>query len=311
MKIVYLDSSSLGKQNLKRFEKFGEFKEYATTSPQELEERIKDVDIVITNKVVFGEKELKFATRLKLICISATGTNNIDIPSAKKLGIKVINVKDYSTESVAQMTISYILNLSSSLIQYNQLSKSGLWSKSPIFTRLDFPIFNLKNKKLGIIGYGAIGQRVEELAKAFGMKILISERPGSISKTTGRIPFDTLLRESDFVTIHAPLTENTLNLFNKDTFLKMKKNSFLINTARGPIVNEQDLFFALKEEVIKGAAIDVMNTEPPQEKNPLFTLPNIIITPHMAWASFESISTLLDGIETNIQSFLDGTLVSL
>lgn len=311
MKIVFLDSSSLGKKDLSRFEKLGTFLEYPTTSKEELKDRIEDADIIITNKVLLGKSELTLAKQLKLVCIAATGVNNIDLFAAKELGIKVINVKDYSTESVAQITLTYILNLSSSLIEYNNLSKSGKWSESPIFTRLDFPFSNLKGKKLGIIGYGAIGRRVAELAQVFGMKPLISERPGTDNKTPNRIEFDTVVSESDFISIHAPLNKNTENLFDLNTLKKMKNTAFLINTARGPIINEDDLFIALKEGVIKGAAIDVMKSEPPKAENPLFSLPNIIITPHMAWASDESISTLLDGIEYNINNFFEGTLTEL
>lgn len=311
MKIVFLDSSSLGKKDLSRFEKLGTFLEYPTTSKEELKDRIEDADIIITNKVLLGKSELLMAKQLKLVCIAATGFNNIDLFAAKELGIKVINVKDYSTESVAQITLTYILNLSSSLIEYNNLSKSGKWSESPIFTRLDFPFSNLKGKKLGIIGYGAIGRRVAELAQVFGMKTLISERPRTDNKTPNRIEFDTVVSESDFISIHAPLNKNTENLFDLNTLKKMKNTAFLINTARGPIINEDDLFIALKEGVIKGAAIDVMKSEPPKAENPLFSLPNIIITPHMAWASDESISTLLDGIEYNINNFFEGTLTEL
>lgn len=311
MKIVFLDSSCLGNKDLSRFEKLGTFIEYATTSKEELKNRIEDADIIITNKVILGKSELLMAKQLKLVCIAATGVNNIDLSAAKELGIKVINVKDYSTESVAQVTLTYILNLSSSLIQYNELSKSGKWSESPIFTRLDFPFSNLKGKKLGIVGYGAIGRRVSELAQVFGMKVLISERPRTNNKTPHRIDFDEILRESDFITVHAPLNENTENLFDLETFKKMKSSAFLINTARGPIIKEDDLFTALKEGIISGAAIDVMRNEPPMADNPLFSLPNIIITPHIAWASEESISTLLDGIENNINNFFEGVLISL
>lgn len=311
MKIVFLDSLSLGGQDLSRFKKFGEFIEYKTTSPLELADRIMDAEILITNKVIMGEKEFSYSPKLKLICICATGVNNIDIPEAKKKGIAVINVKDYSTESVAQMAITFMLNLSSSFSSYNDLIKSGAWPKSPIFTMLNYPFLNLKGKTLGIIGYGAIGKRVEELAKAFGMNILISQRPRTKEKKEGRVKFDKVLKESDFITIHAPLNENTENLFDLEAFKLMKKNSFLINTARGPIVVEEDLAKALKEGLISGAAIDVMKKEPPLDNNPLFDAPNLIITPHMAWASKESIDTLLLGVEKNISDFLSGSLKSL
>lgn len=311
MKIIFLDSSTLGSKDLSRFKDLGEFIEYKTTNKEELESRIKDTEIIITNKVILGRNELSLGKNLKLVCISATGYNNIDLIAAKELGIKVINVKDYSTESVAQMTLTYILNLSSSLIQYNNLSKNGAWAKSPIFTRLDYPFFNLKGKKLGLIGYGAIGKRVEELARVFGMEILISERPRTENITEGRIAFDQVLKEADFISIHAPLNANTESLFDLDTFKKMKKEAFLINTARGPIINENDLYLVLKDGIIKGAAIDVMRQEPPQADNPLFTLENIIITPHIAWASNESIDTLLEGIVNNIENFLSGKLVGI
>lgn len=309
MKIVFLDSLSLGGKDLSRFSKYGEFIEYKTTTPAELESKIADAHIIITNKVIFGKEQLEYGKKLKLVCIAATGVNNIDLEAAKTLGIKVINVKDYSTESVAQMTMTFILNLSSSLISYNDLS--GEWPKSPIFTMLKYPFFNLQGKTLGIIGYGAIGKRVEELAKVFGMKILVSQRPRTTETIEGRVAFDEVLANSDFITVHAPLNENTENLFNIDNFRKMKKTGFLINTARGPIIVEEDLAKALKEKIIAGAAIDVMRKEPPNADNPLFGVPNLIITPHVAWASKESLEELLLGIEKNIENFNNGTLRSL
>ena len=309
MKIVFLDSLSLGGKDLSRFNNFGEFTEYSTTSPFELKERIEDVDIIITNKVFLGKTELEFGKKLKLVCIAATGVNNIDISAAKDLGIKVINVKDYSTESVAQMTMTFILNLSSSLIPYNDLRSE--WPESKVFTMVKLPFSDLRGKTLGIIGYGAIGKRVEEMAKVFGMKTLISQRPRTTETAEGRIGFEELLEKSDFITIHAPLNENTENLFDLESFRKMKKTSFLINTARGPIIVEEDLARALKEKIIAGAAIDVMRKEPPNSDNPLFGAPNLIITPHIAWASNESLEGLLLGIENNIEKFNKGTLESL
>lgn len=311
MKIVFLDSLSLGGQELSRFNKFGTFVEYKTSNSFELPERIKDAEVIITNKVILGEKEFLFAPKLKLICICATGVNNVDIPAARKKGIAVINVKDYSTESVAQMTLTFMLNLSSSFIAYDKLIKDGAWPESPIFTMLNYPFYNLKGKTLGIIGYGAIGKRVEELARVFGMNILISQRPRTKEIVEGRVAFEELIRNSDFISIHSPLNENTESLFNMDVFKLMKKTSFFINTARGPIVVEEDLARALKEGIIRGAAIDVMKKEPPSKDNPLFEAPNLIIMPHMAWASSESIETLLLGVEKNIEDFIKGNLISL
>lgn len=311
MKIVFLDASSLGDADLSLFENLGDFKSYPLTKKEEVVERIEDVEVIITNKVWLGREEMEKAKNLKLIAISATGYNNVDLEAAREMGIIVANVKGYSTESVAQLTLTYILTMASSLINYNSDVKKGDWAKSPIFTMLRYPFNNLKGKKLGIVGYGTIAKRVEELALVFGMEVLVGKRPGASYEDDRRVDFEELLKESDYISLHCPLSESTFKLFGEEEFKKMKKDSVLINTARGPVVDEEALYNALKEREIRGACIDVMTQEPPQDNNKLFELDNIIITPHVAWASNESIETLVDGIVENIELYKKGELISL
>ncbi len=306
MNIVLLDAATLGDDlNIKEIEKFGKLTVYQTTSPQESIERINDAEIVITNKVIIGAKEMDKAKKLKLICIAATGMNNIDLEAAKERNIEVKNVKGYSTEAVAQHTLSLILALQNSLLQYAAETRSGNWSISPIFTMLNHPFYELKGKKLGIIGYGTIGKRVAELAKAFGMEILIAKRKGIEYKDDFRTDFETILQKSDVISIHTPLSEQTRNMFTGNEFAKMKKTAIIINTARGGIINENDLFDALKSKTIRAAAIDVTEKEPIPANSPLPELNNLIITPHIAWTSVESRQKLLKGILKNIEDYIN------
>ncbi len=306
MNIVLLDAATLGDDlNIKEIEKFGKLTVYQTTSPQESMERISDAEIVITNKVIIDAQEMDKAKKLKLICIAATGMNNINLEAAKERNIEVKNVQGYSTEAVAQHTLSLILALQNSLLQYAAETRSGNWSLSPIFTMLNHPFYELKGKKLGIIGYGSIGKRVAELAKAFGMEILIAKRKGIEYKDDFRVDFETILQESDVISIHTPLSEQTRNMFTGNEFAKMKKSAIIINTARGGIINEKDLFDALKSKTIRAAAIDVTEKEPIPANSPLPELDNLIITPHIAWTSIESRQKLLKGILKNIEDFLN------
>lgn len=311
MNIVFLDGSSLGKKDLNIFNEFGNFTYYDLTEKKDIHDRIKDAEIVITNKVCFGKEEFEQNKKLKLLLISATGYNNVDLEEAHKHGVTVANVKGYSTESVAQLTMTYILALSSSLISYDKDVKEGLWSKSPIFTMINHSFKNLKGKKLGIVGYGTIAKRVEELAKVFGMEILISKSLYSNKEDSERVSMEKLLEESDFISLHCPLSDATYKLFGKKEFKAMKDSAYLINTSRGPVVDEEALYEALKNKEIAGGAIDVMCSEPPKEGSKLFSLKNIIITPHIAWASEESIDVLVEGLVENIKKYLEGTLISL
>ncbi len=307
MKIVILDALTLGKNvDLSDIKKLGDLELFNTTNSSQIKERIADADIVISNKVALGQPELEMAKKLKLVCVAATGYDNIDIKAAKERGIVVANVKNYSTESVAQHTFGLILAIENSLVNYLEETRSGNWSKSPVFTMLDYPFHEICNKTLGIIGYGTIGKRVGEIAKAFGMNVLVGKRPGVDYSDNERVSLDTLLKESDIISIHTPLSDNTLNMFSMREFNKMKESAILINVARGGIVNEQDLYQALKEGKIRAAATDVAVNEPIKKENKLPELNNMFITPHIAWASSESIKRLVKGIAENIKTFLSG-----
>ncbi len=303
--IVILDSLTMGTDiDLSVFEKFGKTIIYETTSADEIFDRIKTAEIVITNKVKIGKNELDKTNNLKLICVAATGYNNIDIEESKRKNIVVANVRNYSTNSVAQITFSLILALENSLVNYINDTRSGKWSESPIFTMINHPISELAGKKLGILGYGTIGKKVVEIAKAFGMEVLIGKRPNVHYFDEGRVDFEQLLNDSDIISIHTPLSKYTENLFALSQFEKMKSSAILINVARGGIVNEKDLYIALKNKIIRAAAIDVTENEPIESTNKLLELNNILITPHIAWASLESRMRLINGIVGNIQKFI-------
>jgi len=307
VKIVFLDALTVGSDlDFSLLKKEGELITYQTTDKSETIERIKDAEIIISNKVLIGKDEIEAANRLKLICVAATGYNNIDVEAAKKRSIIVANVKNYSTEAVVQHTFSLILALQNSTIEFSNETKSGNWSKSPIFTMLNHPFVDLYNKNIGILGYGTIGKRVAEIAKAFGMNVLIGKRRNVNYTDKNRVNFDEFLQKSDIISIHAPLSENTKNLFRKNEFKLMKNDAVIINTARGGIVNEADLFYALKNKKIRAAAMDVAEKEPINIDNPLLKLDNIIITPHMAWTSKDSLYKLLNGIVDNIKKFKQG-----
>lgn len=304
MNIVFLDSISFGEDmDFGNLEEIGDLKLYDVTEKKDLKNRIKDAEIIITNKVYLGAEEMKFAPNLKLICVTATGYNNIDIKEAKKRGIVVSNVRNYSTESVSQIVFAYIMEFFNRVADYDKVAKNGEWSESKIFTVLKYPIRDMSGKTLGIIGYGTIGKRVKEIAEAFNMKILIGKLKNREYKDNERVELKELLEKSDIVTIHCPLTEDTKGLIGKKEFKIMKKDAILINTARGAIVDEEALYKALKNKEIAGVAIDVMKKEPPEKENKLFTLDNIIISPHVAWASKESREKLLLGIIENIKKY--------
>jgi len=307
MKAVILDKATIGNDvSLEAIKKQCNLKCYDTTSSVEVVDRIEDAEIIISNKVVIGKREMEIAKKLKLICVAATGYNNIDIEEAKKRNIIVSNVKDYSTEAVAQLVFGNILAIMNSLIEVNSEIQEGLWQKHPVFTMLNYPFIELKGKNIGIIGYGTIGKRVSEIARVFGMNILIAESLINDNKTSSRLPINELLKQSDIVTIHTPLTEKTKNLIGEIELKSMKKTAILINAARGGIVNEYALYEALVNKEIRYAATDVLTQEPPKEDNILFKAPNIIITPHIAWTSYEARKKLVAGINENINLFLSG-----
>lgn len=279
---------------------------YPQTSPEELNHRHTDAWCVITNKVVLDRKFFQARSNLRLVCVTATGINNVDLQAAEEHGVTVANCKGYSTETVAQHTFMLILALVRSLSQYQRDVTAGAWSKSDMFCLLDHPVRELKGLKLGIVGYGDIGQRVAEIARFFGMHILIVIRPNGPPKP-GRTPFHEVLAQCDILTLHCPLTPNTENLINAKTLSLMRPGAFLINTARGQLIDEFALLHALREQKLAGAALDVLTIEPPPPEHPLLQaqLANLIITPHCAWASREARQTALEQTVVNIERYLN------
>ena len=308
-KICILDSKTLGKDiSLNEFSKFGELTIYETTKNEEIIDRIKDKDIIITNKVILNENNLKFAKSLKLICLTATGTNNIDLKFTKSKNIIVKNVPGYSTESVAQHTFAMLFYILESLEYYNEYVKSKKYTKEDIFTNLNKTFYELNNKTWGIIGLGTIGNRVANLAKAFNCKVIFYSTSGNNNNQYFiKCSLNELLENSDIVSIHAPLNEKTQNLITYEKIKLMKKNAILLNVGRGGIVNEKDLACALDQDLIFGAALDVLQNEPILEDNPLLKLKNknkLLITPHIAWGSIEARQRLIEEVFFNIEAFL-------
>lgn len=279
---------------------------YQGTKPEQRFERLEDADIAIINKIQLDQPLLEKLPKLKLILLTATGMDNVDLEFCKQQGITVNNVTDYCTNSVSQHVFSLILALSTQLLKYQKLTKNGDWSRSGQFSSLDFPIQELSGKTLGLVGYGSLAKGVEKLALAFGMKIIISERAGTTEIREGRLPLEELLPQADVISIHCPLTPETQHLFAEKEFHLMKKSAFLINTARGAVVDNVALAIALRDNVIAGAGIDVLEQEPPPLDHPLLTdkLPNLILTPHIAWAAIEARQRVINKVAENLQNFL-------
>lgn len=313
MKAVFLDYESLDKQDLDFSQLSAAFDDlilYPSTTAEQVLARIQDVDVVISNKVIVNAEAMEQCKNLKLILISATGINNIDLDFARSKGIVVCNCQGYGTSAVAQHTLTLMLALATSLLKYEHAVKQGEWNKSPIFCLLDFPIVELSGKTLGIIGYGELGQAVAKLAEAFGMKILVASLPNRPTHKD-RTPFAELLAQVDFLSLHCPLTEETRDLIDSQAFDKMKNSAFLINCARGGIVNEQALADALRQGKIAGAATDVLSVEPPTQGNVLLAqdIPNLIITPHSAWGSVDARQRIVNQMLENVEAFKQGKAI--
>lgn len=275
----------------------------------ELQERMPDYEVVISNKVALDLNILRRNPQLKLICIAATGTNNVDLEAAKDLNIPVCNVKAYASHSVVQHVFSLILSLTTRLQELQLAVNQGEWSHSACFSLLSYPVQELAGKNLGIIGYGELGQAVAQVARVFGMEVLIAQRHDN-DQRPGRIPLQQLLAESDVVSLHCPLTKETEQLITANELKRMKSSAILINTARGGIVNEDDLITALKTGQIAGAGFDVLSSEPPPGTHPLllYKSTSLIITPHVAWAAREARQRLVEEIALNIKAFNHGEL---
>lgn len=313
MKIVFLDSLTVGTDvDLSIFSTLGEFIKYETTSKDEVNERIIDADVVLTNKVLIGKEAMDYAKNLKLICITATGTNNVDLPYAKEKGIAVTNVAGYSTNSVVQHTFATLFYLLENLKYYDDYVKSGDYAKSPIFTHLNKPFSELKGKTYGIIGLGEIGRTVASIATAFGCKVIYYSTSGkNVNSQYTRVELDELLKESHIVSIHSPLNAATRGLLSYDKLKLMRKDAILINMGRGGIVDEAALAKILDEDGILGASLDVLTEEPITSNNPLLSVKNpdkLLITPHIAWASVEARERLLNEIVLNINAFFNGEI---
>lgn len=311
--LVFLDLATTNRDDLdfSELEKLGTLVTYPTSAPHEIAERIKDAQIVLSNKVLLGADDMDSAPNLKLIQVVATGVNNIDLDAAQERNLAVCNVSGYSTEAVAQHVFASLLNLTSNVHRF--AAEPEKWAQSPIFTRLDYPVGELCGKTLGIVGYGSIGKAVARIASAFGMHVVAYGREGANhSDDVKRLSPEAFFAASDVVTLHCPLTKDTKHLINGETLSLMKSNAILINTGRGDLVNEEALVEALKTGNIAAAAIDVLTPEPPPADHPFLAagLDNLFITPHTAWSAKEARQRLLDGIVENIKAFRNGEKVN-
>lgn len=310
--IVLLDAKTMGNFDFSKLDEIGKLTSYKLSSYEEVKERIKDAHIIITNKVVLDQGNLKDAKNLELICEMATGYNNIDVEYAKSRNIAVTNVAGYSTNTVAQHTFAMLFNITNKLGYYDNYVKSGQYAKSDIFTHLDRNIMDIEGKTFGIVGLGQIGRRVALLAEAFGANIVYYSTSGKNSSSDyKRVELDELLEKSDIISIHAPLNENTKGLMNYENFKKMKKSAIVINMGRGPIIVEEDLARAIDEDLIAGAGLDVFEAEPICEDNILLKVKNkekLVLTPHIAWASLEARTRLFEEIIENIKAFYKGEM---
>ena len=313
MKAVFLDYASLDQNDLDFSSLKASFEDlvlYPSTSQAELMSRIQDVDVIISNKVVVNAQAIEQCKNLKLILISATGTNNIDLIQAKKQGIVVCNCQAYGTSAVAQHTLMLMLNLATSFREYEQAVQRGDWNKASQFCLLDYPIIELSGKTLGILGYGELGKAVAKLAEAFGMTVLVGALPNRANDGS-KLPLNELLPQVDFLSLHCPLTDATKDLIGKAEFEAMKSSAFLVNCARGGIVNEQALADALIQRKIAGAATDVLTVEPPKDGNVLLNsdIPNLIITPHSAWGSVDARQRIVQQMVENTEAFKNGKTI--
>jgi len=305
MKIVFLDKKTLGDDiNLDKFDKLGEVEYFASTAADQTLQRVQNADIVVTNKVVI-DKDIISQTNIKLICITATGMNNVDLEYAKEKNIEVKNVVGYSTSSVAQLTFSYILQFVQHINFYNNFVQSGGWEQSDIFTNNDKAFYELHGKTVGIIGLGNIGQEVAKIASAFGCQVIYYSTSGKNTNTKYEsVSLEYLLKNSDIISIHCALNPKTNNLVNKENLSLLKQGAILMNLGRGGLVNEQDITNTLNNKQDIYFATDVATVEPIEKTSPLLQIEDkkrVIITPHIAWASKEARERLMDTVYTNIK----------
>lgn len=312
MKIALLDCQTLEDKDvsLDIFNEFGNVSVTRTLKGEELKNFLEDKDVVLLNRSILTEEIISACKKLKYIGLFATGYNNVDLNAATKKGITVCNVPGYSTEAVAQQTVCFLLMLANNTESYSNYVKQGLWSFTADRTYFPFKITRLKGKTLGVFGMGNMGKRVSEICSAFGMRVIY------YSRTKKDVPYEfvtkeTLFKESDFLTFHCPANEDTKKVLNKETISLMKNSAFVINTARGALINEQDLAEALESGRLAGAAADVVEFEPLTEKSPLFKAKNMIFTPHIAWADSETRKELLEQVANNLKAFLNNRPINV
>ena len=308
MNIVFLDSTAIPKHiPIPRPSFPHNWVEYEYTSAEQTIERAKDADIIITSKVILSREVLQQLPKLKLIAITATGTNNVDLDAAKELCVAVKNVTGYSATTVPEHVLGMIFALKHSLAGWQRDQIIGKWTESKQFCYFDYPITDVKGSTLGVFGKGCLGTEVGRLAELLGMNVLYAEHRNATTCREGYTPFEEVLKQADILTLHCALTETTKNLINQETLSLCKKGAYLINTGRGPLIDEQAVCDALKSGQLGGAALDVLVIEPPEKNNPLIelakTMPNLIITPHIAWASDSAVTTLTKKVTQNIEDF--------
>ena len=310
MKIVILDgfSANPGDLSWRELEDMGELTVYERTSPEDTVARAAEAEIVLTNKVVISREVIAQLPLLKYIGVLATGYNVVDIQAAHERGIIVTNVPAYSTESVAQMVFAHLLNVTNRTDHYATENRSGRWTRNKDFCYWDYPHMELAGKTFGIVGLGHIGRRVAEIALAFGMKVkaLTSKSADALPAGIGKATIEELLSTSDVISLHCPLTDTTRHLINSETLQLIKPSAILINTGRGPLVDDQAVASALAEGQLAAFCADVLTEEPPKADNPLLAQPNAFFTPHIAWASTEARIRLLQVVTCNVKAFLNG-----
>jgi len=310
MNIVVLDGYTLNPGDLtwKDLESMGPCKVYDRTVPKDVVPRAKNAEIVLTNKTVLSSDIIKQLINLKYIGVTATGYNIVDVEAARNLNIPVTNVPAYSTQSVAQIVFAHLLNLAEHIAHHTQTVKSGRWTSSPDFSYWDTPLIEIDGLTMGIIGFGRIGKTTAKLALAFGMNVIFYDitEPSCVPTGCQSVKLEDIFRNSDVISLHCPLTPETDKIINKERLGLMKKTAFLINTSRGPVIDENALAEALNNERISGAGLDVLTQEPPTENNPLINAKNCYITPHIAWATIAARKRLLEIAIDNVVSFIAG-----
>lgn len=311
MKIVVLDGQGVnpGDISWNRIEELGELTVYPRTAPEEVLQHVGDAEIALTNKTVFDANIIAQLKKTKYIGVLATGYNVVDTKAARERGIVVTNIPAYSTDSVAQMVFAHLLNVSNHVDHYAEETRNGVWSRCPDFCYWNTPLSELAGKTIGIVGLGHIGMKVAQIAQAFGMNVLAytSKSPAQLPERIRKTTLDGLLGASDVVSLHCPLTDTTRELMNSASIEKMRDGAILINTGRGPLVNEADVADALTSGKLGAYCADVLSSEPPSASNPLIGAPNAFITPHVAWATIEARLRLMDIAVNNIKSFLAGS----